>query len=150
MRRDAGTGTGAWCRPRSWTLRSREVCPRWVCLRGLRPRDDRERGAVTAELAVALPAVVLVLVVVLTLAAAAGAQMRSADAARAAARAAAIGEDDATVRATALRLAGDDATVGVVRGDPWVEVRVTTPVVGGWLSGSPLRASGEAVAWVEP
>jgi len=111
---------------------------------------DRERGAVTAELAVALPAVVVVLVAVLTLVAAAGAQMRSADAARAAARAAAIGEDDATVRATALRLAGDGATVEVVRGDPWVEVRVTTPVVGGLLSGSPLRADGEAAAWVEP
>jgi len=120
--------------------------------RAPRGRDgaDGERGAVTAELAVALPAVVLVLVVVLTLAAAAGAQMRSADAARAAARAAAIGEDDAAVRATALRVAGDGATVDVSRGDPWVEVRVTTPVVGGWLSGSPLRASGEAVAWVEP
>ncbi|MGO2180660.1 MAG: hypothetical protein ACTH5I_18920, partial [Cellulosimicrobium funkei] len=50
-----------------------------------RVREGGERGAVTAELAVALPAVVLVLVVVLTLAAAAGAQMRSADAARAAA-----------------------------------------------------------------
>jgi hypothetical protein len=145
VRRDAGTGTGAWRRSRSWALRSRGVCPRAV-----RSLDGRERGAVTAELAVALPAVVLVLVVVLTLAAAAGAQMRSADAARAAARAAAIGEDDATVRATALRVAGDDATVGVVRGDPWVEVRVTTPVVGGWLSASPLHASGEAVAWVEP
>lgn len=150
MRRDAGTGTGTWRGSRPWTLCSREVRPREVRSRGVRSRDDRERGAVTAELAVALPSVVLVLVVVLTLAAAAGAQMRSADAARAAARAAAIGEDDATVRATALRVAGDDATVGVVRGDPWVEVRVTTPVVGGWLSGSPLRARGEAVAWVEP
>jgi len=145
VRRDAGSGTGAWRAPRPWALRPHEVGPCKV-----RSRDDRERGAVTAELAVALPAVVLVLVVVLTLAAAAGAQMRSADAARAAARAAAIGEDDATVRATALRVAGDDATVGVTRADPWVEVRVTTPVVGGWLSGSPLRASGEAVAWVEP
>ncbi|MHA7619562.1 TadE family type IV pilus minor pilin [Cellulosimicrobium cellulans] len=114
-------------------------------LRG-RVRQGGERGAVTAELAVALPAVVLVLVVVLTLAAAAGAQMRSADAARAAARAVAIGEDDAT----ALRVAGADATVGVLRGDPWVEVHVTTPVVGGWLAGSPLRASGAAVAWAEP
>ncbi|WP_426310789.1 TadE family type IV pilus minor pilin [Cellulosimicrobium sp. E-16] len=150
MRRDAGTGTGAWGRSRPWVLRSREIRPREVRTRGVRSRGDRERGAVTAELAVALPAVVLVLVVVLTLAAAAGAQMRSADAARAAARAAAIGEDDATVRSTALRVAGDGATVGVVRGDPWVEVRVTTPVIGGWLSSSPLRASGEAVAWVEP
>lgn len=111
---------------------------------------DGERGAVTAELAVALPAVVLVLVAVLTLAAAAGAQMRSADAARAGARAAAIGEDDAVVRSTAQHVAGDGARVSVRRGDPWVEVTVSTPVVGGWLSSAPLRADGSAVARVEP
>lgn len=104
----------------------------------------------TAELALALPVVVLVLVAVLTLAAAASAQMRSADAARAGARAAAIGEDDGAVRATAAHLAGDGAQVGVVRGAEWVEVRVSVPVVGGWLSAVPLRASGHAVAWVEP
>jgi hypothetical protein len=97
-----------------------------------------------------LPAVVLVLVAVLTLAAAAGAQMRSADAARAGARAAAIGEDDATVRSTAQHVAGDGAQVTVVRGEPWVEVTVSCPVVGGWLSAAPLRASGHAVARVEP
>jgi len=117
---------------------------------GAAPTTPRERGAVTAELAVALPAVVLVLVALLTLAAAAGAQMRSADAARAGARAAALGEDDAAVRSTAAHVAGDGATVAVVRGDPWVEVTVSTPVVGGWFATSPLRASGQAVARVEP
>lgn len=101
------------------------------------------------ELAVALPAVVLVLVTVLTLAAAAGAQMRAADAARAAARAAAIGEEDAVVRDTALRVAGDGAEVTLTRGDPWLAVEVSTPVVGGGLTG-PLRVSGRAEAWVEP
>ncbi|MFJ2299316.1 TadE family type IV pilus minor pilin [Oerskovia paurometabola] len=111
---------------------------------------DRERGTVTAELALALPAVVLVLVAVLTLAAAANAQLQAADAARAAARAVAIGEDDAAVRAVVGRVAGPDATVTVTRGDPWVEVRVSHPVVGGWLSRSPLQARGAAVAWSEP
>jgi hypothetical protein len=105
---------------------------------------------VTAELALALPAVVLVLAAVLTLAAAANAQLHAADAARAAARAVAIGEDDAAVRAVVGRVAGADATVTVSRGDPWVEVRVTKPVVGGWLSSSPLQADGVAVAWTEP
>ncbi|MBD8078889.1 pilus assembly protein [Cellulosimicrobium arenosum] len=112
-------------------------------------RGDREHGSVTVELAVALPAVVLVLVAVLTLAAAAGAQMRAADAARGAARAAAIGEDDATVRATALRLAGDGSEVVLVPGDPWLAVEVRTPVVGGGLVGS-FRVTGRAEAWVEP
>ncbi|MDF2846753.1 MAG: pilus assembly protein TadE [Oerskovia sp.] len=111
---------------------------------------DRERGTVTAELALALPAVVLVLAAVLTLAAAANAQLQAADAARAAARAVAIGEDDAAVRAVVGQVAGPDATVTVTRGDPWVEVRVAQPVVGGWLSRSPLQARGAAVAWSEP
>jgi hypothetical protein len=105
---------------------------------------------VTAELALALPAVVLVLVAVLTLAAAANAQLQAADAARAAARAVAIGEDDSVVRAVVGQVAGADATVTVSRGDPWVEVRVAKPVVGGWLSSSPLQARGAAVAWNEP
>ncbi|MCB7135254.1 TadE family type IV pilus minor pilin [Cellulosimicrobium marinum] len=117
---------------------------------GTRRRATSERGAVTAELAVALPAVVLVLAGVLAVSAASGAQMRSADAARAGARAAAIGEEDAVVRATAEHVAGDGTLVVVHRDDPWVEVSVTSPVVTGWLSSSPLRASGQAVARVEP
>jgi len=115
-----------------------------------RRSPGRESGTVTAELALALPAVVLVLVAVLTLAAAANAQLQAADAARAAARAVAIGEEDAVVRAVVGQVAGADATVTVSRGDPWIEVRVAKPVVGGWLSSSPLQASGAAVAWHEP
>jgi Flp pilus assembly protein TadG len=110
----------------------------------------RERGAVTAEFAVALPAVILVLVAVLTIVAAAGAHMRSADAARAGARAAAIGESDAVIRATARHLAGDGATVTITHDPPWVQVAVSTSVAGSWLSSLPLRASAQAAAWVEP
>ncbi|MHA7135484.1 TadE family type IV pilus minor pilin [Oerskovia turbata] len=104
----------------------------------------------TAELALAMPAVVLVLAAVVALAAGANAQLQAADAARAAARAVAIGEDDAVVRDVVAQVAGADAAVTVSRGDPWVEVRVAKPVVGGWLSRSPLQARGAAVAWVEP
>ena len=111
---------------------------------------EPQRGAVTAELAVGLPGVVLLLVAVLTLTAASTAQMRAQDAARAGARAYAIGEDDATVRQAVARVGGDGAELGVDRDGTWVRVTVTRPVVGGWFSSAPLRASGEATAWVEP
>lgn len=110
-------------------------------------RDDRERGAVTAELAVALPAVVLVLVAVLLTCVAGITQMRTSDAARAAARAAAAGEDDAQVVAVATHVGGADASASVSRADPWVTVTVTTPVAGGWLGG--FTASAESSAWLE-
>jgi hypothetical protein len=110
----------------------------------------QERGSVTAELAVGLPVVALLLVAVLTLVAASTAQMRAADAARAAARALAVGEDEAAVHAAALRVGGRDADLTLVRDGEWVAVTVTRPVAGGWLASAPLRASGEAVAWLEP
>ena len=107
---------------------------------------DRERGSVTAELAVGLPAVVLVLVLVLGVAAAGMTQMRCADGARAAARAAALGAD--APADDARRVAGGGARVVVARDGPWVSVTVSADVVG--LPGGRLRASGTAVARVEP
>ncbi|HEY0187403.1 MAG TPA: TadE family type IV pilus minor pilin [Cellulomonas sp.] len=83
-----------------------------------------DRGAVTAELAVLLPVVVALLAVILSLASAASAQMRCADAARAGARAAALGDDDSGVSAVAGRVAGPGAAVAVSRGDGWVVVEV--------------------------
>jgi Flp pilus assembly protein TadG len=107
-----------------------------------------DRGSVTAETAIALPAVILVLVAVLTIAVAAGAQMRAADGARAGARAVAIGESDESARAIAQQVAGSSAAVDVTRGDPWTQVQVSVPVAGSWFGA--LRASGQAVAWTEP
>ncbi|WP_225755040.1 TadE family type IV pilus minor pilin [Actinotalea sp. Marseille-Q4924] len=112
--------------------------------------SDSERGAVTAELALALPAVVLVLAVVLATVAAGAAQLRCADAARAGARAAAIGEDHAEVRAVARRVAGDRAVVEVGQEAEWVTVVVSTTVPGAWFTGGRLTVRGSATAWVEP
>lgn len=112
--------------------------------------DGGDRGSVTAELAVALPAVVLVLVAVVVLAASALTQLRCADAARAGARAAAIGDDEAGVRATAARVAGAGADVSVVRTGDWVTVSVSDAVVSSGLRTGPLVARASAVAWVEP
>ncbi|PJI93875.1 TadE family type IV pilus minor pilin [Luteimicrobium subarcticum] len=111
---------------------------------------DRERGSVTAELAVALPAVVLVLVVVLTVGSASSAHLRALDAARTGARAAALGDDDAAVVADARHVAGAGAEVSTRRDADWVTVTVTAPVVGGWSGFGPLRASATASALVEP
>lgn len=122
-----------------------------------RRRPDRvpgrcrgDHGAVTAETAVALPAVVLVLAVVLTTGSAGVARLRCLDAARAAARVAAIGEADAGVAAVAERVAGGGATASVHRDGTWVEVTVTRSVPGSWFTGGRLTVSGSATAWAEP
>ena len=110
---------------------------------------ESERGTVTAELAIGLPVVILFLAAVLTLAAASTAQMRAMDAARAGARAVAIGEHDGAVGAAVAQVGGPEAEMSLTHEGEWVRVTVTRPVAGGWLSG-PLRATGSATAWVEP
>lgn len=111
---------------------------------------DADRGTVTAELAIALPGVVLLLVAVLALAAASTAQMRSVDGARAGARSAAIGESDDVVVEVVRTVAGADAEVSIDRSPPWVTVTVRRGVGGGWLTTLPLEATAGAVAWIEP
>lgn len=107
-----------------------------------------QRGSATAEFALALPAVVLVLAFCLALLSGGIAQLRAADAARAGARAVAIGATPAEVRAIALRLAGDGARVGIEAGE-LVAVRVTVPVpvLSRW---GVFEASGSATAVPEP
>ena len=107
-----------------------------------------ERGAVTAEFAVALPAVVLVLVAVLLIAMAGATQLQVSDAARAGARAGAAGEADARIVEIARHVGGADVEVTVHRADPWITVRVQAPVSGGWFAGG-ILASAEATAWLE-
>lgn len=120
----------------------------WAAWR-VRRVADGERGAVTAELAVALPAVVLVLVAVVVIALAGTTQLRVTDAARAGARAAAAGEPDARTVEIARRTAGDAVTVSVDRADPWVTATVEAPVAGGWFGGRGLSASATSTAWLE-
>lgn len=109
-----------------------------------------ERGSATVELALALPAVALLLAAVLVLTSASVGQLRCADAARAGARAAALGEEPAEVRAIVERVAGTGAVISVDAGDAWVTVTVSRAVVAGPFAGSPLRAQASAVARVEP
>ncbi|WP_250448652.1 TadE family type IV pilus minor pilin [Actinotalea sp. C106] len=127
---------------------SREAAARALAVR--RAVGSRDRGAVTAELALALPAVILVLAVLLVTGAATSAQLRCADGARAGARAAALGMDDSEVAEIARQVTGGAAEVEITRADPWVEVRVSSAVAGGWFTGGPLGLSATATAWVEP
>ncbi len=111
---------------------------------------DPEQGSVTAELAVALPAVALLLVALLLVGAVSSARLRCADAARAGARAAALGEVDTEVARVARHIAGDDAAVSVRRDGEWATVVVALGVGGGALGMGPMRAEESATAWVEP
>lgn len=111
----------------------------------------RERGSITAETAVAFPALVIVLAVGLWGVSAAGAQVACVDAARAGARAAARGEPEPEVRAAVLRAAPPDARVSLSRDPTTTRVVVQAaarPLVKNLFPALRLRA--QAVAATEP
>ena len=96
------------------------------------------RGAVTAEFAVALPAVVLLLAMVLAGSAAGVTQLRFEEAARAGARALARGQSAADVDGIVRRLAGESAGSAVTSDGEWSCVIV---------SGRVQSAVGSLVPW---
>lgn len=96
------------------------------------------RGAVTAEFAVTLPAVVALLALLLAGAAAGITQLRLEEGARAGARALARGEDPAAVERTVRTLAGGTATASVTAGGGWFTITVSDRV------GGPL---GTTIPW---
>ncbi|WP_286218635.1 TadE family type IV pilus minor pilin [Paraoerskovia sediminicola] len=85
----------------------------------------------------------------LALSAASTAEMRAADAARAGARAVALGEDPEVVREVVSRVAGAGAGLSTSEDGEWVTVSVTVPVVSA-LPFGPLEAEADAVARTEP
>lgn len=103
---------------------------------------------VTAELAVAIPSVVLVLALCLVAAKAAVDQIRCVDAARVASRAAARGDDPARVRALALDSAPAGARVQVEGAGGGVRVTVSART-GGWGALPGWELSASAVTPVE-
>ncbi|HEY3573979.1 MAG TPA: TadE family type IV pilus minor pilin [Arthrobacter sp.] len=84
----------------------------------------------TAEFAVALPAVLLLLAMLLAGSAAGITQLRLQDAARAGARALARGEDPAVVDGIVRKLAGPSASSAVVPGGEWMSVTVSDQAAG--------------------
>lgn len=104
--------------------------------RGLTHRHKYDDdGAVTAETAMVLPAIVLVLAVVLAGGAAAATQVRCEEAAGAAARVAARGETETAAVTEARSIAGERAEVSVSIRDGRAEAQVVVPapgILGDW------------------
>ncbi len=117
-----------------------------------RPGRTRERGSVTAELAVGLAPVAVLLLLAAWLAAAGAVQVRVQVAAGSAARALARGEEPAVVVARTSAAAGDGADVArrleQAGGTTLVRVRVTVPLHVPVL-GAVARVGAEAVSPVE-
>ena len=109
----------------------------------------RDHGMATAELAVALPAVVLVIVAGMTAVSVLTAQLRCVDAAREGARAAARGERPAVVREVVVSAGPAGAGLTVTGDDRTVTVTVSARSrAGGVLPSFEVTAS--AVALREP
>ncbi|MBE3204559.1 MULTISPECIES: TadE family type IV pilus minor pilin [Parafrankia] len=116
-----------------------------------RPRGGRDRGQVTAELAMGLPSLLAVMFMILWMLSAVSAQTRCAEAARLGARAAARGESATAARAWALRAAPPGAEIEIGGSAGTVRVRVAA-VVGTGGAGRlvpTVTVSAVAVAAVE-
>ena len=86
----------------------------------------RQRGAVTAEVAIALPSLVLLLALLLGAATAGLTQLRLEEAARAGAREVVRGESTGQVQTTVRRLAGGNVQLDLVSDGSWSTVTVTS------------------------
>lgn len=102
----------------------------------------RERGMVTAELAVSLLGLTLATVAAMWMVAVIGLQIRCVDTADEIARQLARGDRAAADRAYAARPPGSTVTTGREGGDAVVEVRMIARGPGG-LPGVPLRARAQ-------
>lgn len=107
---------------------------------------DRERGSATAELAVALPAVMLVLALCLGAVHVVGRQVRLTDAAADAARALGRGESSSTAHRIADRVAGGGTRLTSSEEAPLICAVLTAEGGAGLLGAIPLRAESCAVA----
>ncbi|MBV6728824.1 pilus assembly protein [Nocardioides daeguensis] len=120
--------------------------------RRTRPRRSHDRGAVTAELALALPVLLALTAGLVWLLAVAVAQARTVDAARETARAVARGDDAGEAVALGEQVAPDGVRLSVTRVGDRVVVRARGRMGGpgplfGAFPGVTLRS--EAVAVVE-
>jgi hypothetical protein len=110
-----------------------------------RRKPALDKGAVTVEAAVAMASFVTVLALVLASVSASIDQLRCIDAAREAARLVARGEPD-LARATAKKLAPDNATVDITVRDDTIQVDVRSEPVAGLLPGLSLHGSAFAIS----
>lgn len=107
-------------------------------------RKPNDRGSVTVETAIALPALVIVLMLAMGGLSAIADQVRCVDAAREAARLIARGEVDQVENAVA-RIAPAGAKVTVTTKDEHIQVDVQATPVGGMIPGLHVHADAFAV-----
>ena len=115
--------------------------------RRIRPTLSSEHGAVTAEFAVVLPAVVVVIAMILVLARFTMVSMACQDAAAVVVRELVIAQDSAAAQAPtsiARRVAGDDTEVSLSYQSDAVVVETRCPVVPDPLRLLPQQAVGKA------
>lgn len=110
------------------------------------PGAGKCRGAVTAEFAVALPAVLFLLAMLLAGSAAGLTQLRLEEAARAGARALARGEDTGAVEGIVRQVAGNSASAATSEDGEWLSVTVSGRIGGPVASLVPWTLSAKATA----
>ncbi|MDF7664324.1 TadE family type IV pilus minor pilin [Bifidobacterium sp. ESL0763] len=129
---------------------------RWIC-HGVRRLAGKaraavrgeDRGAVTAEFAMVLPAVVAIAALLLMLARAVTVEMNCQDAASAGARVAVTTKDNGRARAAAIEAADHGAQVSVSRGVGKVDVVVSCPVVPDPMHVLPTHVTGKATGLLQ-
>lgn len=114
-----------------------------------RSRRTGSRGAVTAEFAVALPAVLMLLAILLAGSAAGVTQLRLEEAARGGARALARGEDPAVIDGIVRKLAGPSASSLVAADGEWQRVTVSDRIAGFLGNVVPWTLTAQAEARTE-
>ena len=103
-----------------------------------------DEGAVTAEFAVVLPAVILVTVVLIALARTVTVSMSCQDAAAVAVREIVVAGDESDPVGAAQAVAGADSSVSVTYGSEAVSVTVSCPVIPDPLGVLPTVVTAEA------
>jgi Flp pilus assembly protein TadG len=121
---------------------------------GVRPASrSGERGAVTAEVAFAIPVLLATMLFGVWLAGVVIANVRCIDAARDVARATARGEPPESAQQLGSRTAPRDAAIAITRSGPDIQVTVTAPVIPDWpllAQLPPLHAQAKATIESEP
>lgn len=109
-------------------------------------RFKETHGAVTAEFAVALPAIVLIVGIAINIAAVGIQQIRLQESAAVAARQLARGEDTSHINSAVTTMAGAEVSVSTSTSGQWASVELSRPAPGplGWLNISQLTADAQA------
>lgn len=127
-----------------WLKMQKKRVSRWRCCWSFCKRSDS--GAVTAEFAVILPAVVAVAALLLGLTQAVSVSLNCQDAARVAAREIVVHQGEGDPAGIVQQIAGPHAQLSMKRSDSSISVLVTCPITAGPFGVLPAHVSGSAVS----